>query len=177
MGNQFFCSSGPAVGHDQGPRPQSIVSGSFVGNFSQHPPPLPNFNVPPPNMSPMEFFRKVPPPNIRPQTHPMIPQQLQPNPLIPPPQQVPPPPLQSSQSQFFPPSQPTPSYTRLPPLPPFQANVTTPPLTQFSHSNPNPIQQQFPQSIQAAFPPQQNQFQFNTPPPNLNIAAAQQGNY
>ena len=176
MGNQFFCSSGPAVGQDQGPRPQSIVSGSFVGNFSQQPPPLPNFNVPPPNMSPMEFFRKVPPPNIRPQTHPMIPQQLQPNPLIPPPQQVPPPPLQSSQSQFFPPSQPTPSYTRLPPLPPFQANVTTPPLTQFSHSNPNPIQEQFPQSIQAAFPPQQNQFQFNTPPPNLNIAAAQQGN-
>ena len=176
MGNQFFCSSGPAVGQDQGPRPQSIVSGSFVGNFSQQPPPLPNFNVPPPNMSPMEFFRKVPPPNIRPQTHPMIPEQLQPNPLIPPPQQVPPPPLQSSQSQFFPPSQPTPSYTRLPPPPPFQANVTTPPTTQFSHSNPNPIQQQFPQSIQAAFPPQQNQFQFNTPPPNLNIAAAQQGN-
>ena len=109
MGNQFFCSSGPAVGHDQGPRPQSVVLGSFVGNFSQQ-------------------------------------------------------------------QQPTPSYTRLPPLPPFQANVTTPPPTQFSHSNPNPIQQQFPQSIQAAFPPQQNQFQFNTPPPNLNIAAAQQGN-
>lgn len=176
VGNQFFCSSGPTVGQDQGPRPQNIVSGNFLGNFSQQPPPLPNFNVPPPNMSPMEFFRKVPPPNLRQQTHPMIPQQLQPSPLIAPPQPVPPPPLQNNQSQFFPPSQPTPPYSRLPPPPPFQANVTTPPPTQFSHSNPNPIQQQFPQSMQAGFPPQQNQFQFNTPPPNLGITAAQQGN-
>ena len=79
-----------------------------MGNFSQQPLPLPNFKMPPPNMPPMEFFRKVLPPNILPQTHPMIPQQLQPNPPIPPPKQVPPPPLRSSQSQFFPPSQPTP---------------------------------------------------------------------
>ena len=79
-----------------------------MGNFSQQALPLPNFKMPPPNMPPMEFFRKVLPPNILLQTHPMIPQQLQPNPLIRPPQQVPPPPLRSSQSQFLPPSQPTP---------------------------------------------------------------------
>ena len=149
-----------------------------MGNFSQQPLPLPNFKKPLPNMPPMEFFRKVLPPNILLQTHPMIPQQLQPNPLIRPPQQVPPPPLRSSQSQFLPPSQPTPppSHSRLPPPLPFQTNVTTPPPTQFPDSYPNPIQQHFPQSTQAAFPPQQNQFRFNTPPPNLNIAAAQQGN-
>ena len=108
VGNQFLCSRWPAFGQDQGPRLQNKVSGRFVGNFSQQPLPLPNFKMPPPNMPPMEFFRKVLPPNILPQTHPMIPQQLQPNPPIPPPQQVPPPPLRSSQSQFFPPSQPTP---------------------------------------------------------------------
>lgn len=171
VGNQFYCG-GPTAGQDQGPRPQSVGPGNFAGNFPQQAPSLPNFNVPPPNMSPMDFFRKVPPPNFRQQTQPIIPQQPQQNPLIPP-QQVPPPPLQNNQSQFFPPTQPSP-YTRLPPPPPFQANVSTPPPSQFPQSN--PLQQQFPQSMQAGFPPQQNQFQFNSPLPNLGIAAAQPAN-
>ncbi|XP_078343740.1 histone-lysine N-methyltransferase SETD2-like isoform X2 [Oculina patagonica] len=170
QGNQFYCG-GPTIGQDQGPRPQHLGQGNFVGNFNPQGPALPNFNVPPPNMPPMEFFRKVPPPNFSQQNQPMMPQQPQQTPHIPP-QPVPPPPLQANQSQFFSPSQPPP-YTRLPPPPPFQANVSTPPPPQFQQ--PNVMQQQqHPRSMQPGFPPQQNQFPYNSPPPQLSIPPAQQ---
>lgn len=167
-GNQFYCG-GPNIGLDQGPRPQHMGPGNFVGNYPQQGPSMPNFNVPPPNIPPMDFFRKVPPPNFSQQNQPMLPQQPpQQTPHIPP-QSVPPPPLQGNQSQFFSPSQPSP-YTRLPPPPPFQGNVSTPPSSQFPQSN--TMQQQHPRSVQPSFPPQQNPYSYNSPPPHIGIPPA-----
>lgn len=173
VGNQFYCA-GPTIGQEQGPRPQQIGPSSFVGNLPQQGMSLPNFNVPPPNIPPMDFFRKVPPPNFPPQNQPMIPQQPQQTPHIPP-QPVPPPPLQGNQSQFFSPTQPLP-YTRLPPPPPFQANVSTPPAAQFQQPNIIQQQQQLPRSTQPSFPPQQSQYSYNSPTPaqQLSIPPVQQ---
>ena len=172
QGNQFYC--GGPMGLDQGPRPQNIGPGNFVGNFTQQGPSFPNFNVPPPNIPPMDFFRKVPPPNFPQQNQSLVMRQLQQNPLMPQ-QGVPPPPLQPNQSPaFFSPNQQSP-YNRIPPPPPFQANVPTPPSSQFPQST--AIQHQpIPQGVQAGFPPQQNQFPtFNSPAaPHLNIPPAQQ---
>ena len=171
VGNQFYCA-GPTIGQEQGPRPQQIGPSSFVGNLPQQGMSLPNFNVPPPNIPPMDFFRKVPPPNFPPQNQPVIPQQPQQTPHIPP-QPVPPPPLQGNQSQFFSPTQPLP-YTRLPPPPPFQANVSTPPAAQFQQPNIIQQQQQLPRSTQPSFPPQQSQYSYNSPTPQLSIPPVQQ---
>ena len=170
QGNKFYCG-GPTIGQDQGPRPQHI--NTFVGSFTPQGPSVPNFNVPPPNMPPMEFFRKVPPPNFQQHNQPMIPQQPQQSPHIPP-HSVPPPPLQGNQSQFFSPSQPPP-YTRLPPPPPFQANVSTPPPSQFPQPNIMPQQQLPARNMQPGFPPQQNQYSYSSPPPpQLSVPPAQQ---
>lgn len=163
QGNQFYCG-GPA-GLDQGPRPQNNMGpGNLVANFSQQGQSIPNFNVPPPSIPPMEFFRKIPPPNFPQQTQPLMMQNLQQNPLMPQ-QAVPPPPLQAHQPPFFPQS----PYSRLPPPPPFQANVPTPPSSQFTQ--PNVLQQQQSQGVQAGFPPQQNQFtSFSSPTaPHLSV--------
>ena len=171
QGNQFFC--GGPVGLDQGPRPQNMAPGNFVGNFSQQGPSFPNFNVPPPNIPPMDFFRKVPPPNFPQQNQALMMQQLQQNPLLLQ-QTVPPPPLQANQPPFFPPNQQSP-YNRLPPPPPFQSNVPTPPASQFPQTS-DVQQQQLPQGNQTAFPSQQNQFPaFNSPTaPHVDISPTKQ---
>lgn len=165
QGNQFFI--GGPTGLDQGPRPQNVGPGNFVGNFSQQGPPVPNFSVPPPNIPPMDFFRKFPPPNFPQQGQPSMMQNVPQNPLMPQ-QAVPPPSLQPNQPPFFSPNPQSP-YSRLPPPPPFQANLPTPP-SQFLQSNIMQQQQQ-PQNVQSTF-----QFpSFNSPAaPPLNMPPVQQ---
>ena len=156
QGNQF-CSGGV----NQTARPQNIGSSNFVGAYPQQGPSFPNFNLPPPNIPPLEFFRKIPPPNFPQQNQPLLIPQLPQNPLMPQ-QPVPPPPVPANQPPFFSPNQQAP-INRLPPPPPFQPSVSTPPPPQFPQSN--AIKQR--QLPQGGFPSQQNQL------PTFTSAAAQ----
>ena len=152
QGNQVFC--GGSLGLVQGPSPQNMVPGNLAGNISQQASSFPNFSVPPPNIPPLEFFRKIPPPNFPPQNQPVVMPQLPQNPLIPQ-QTVPLPHLQPNQPTFFPASQQAP-YNRLPPPPPpFQASLPVQPSSQFPQNSSMP---QLPQGTQSGFPSQQSQF-------------------
>lgn len=166
QGNQFYSG-----GVNPAPRPQNIGSSNFVGSFPQNGPSFPNFNVPPPNIPPLEFFRKIPPPNFPQQNQPLLIPQLPQNPLVPQ-QAVPPPPIPGNQPPFFAPNQQAP-INRLPPPPPFQPSISTPQTSQFPQSNAIKQQQQLPQG---GFPSQQKQLPaFSSPgAQHINIAPTQQ---
>lgn len=152
QGNQVYC--GGPLGLVQGPGPQNMVPGNPAGNISQQASSFPNFSVPPPNIPPLEFFRKIPPPNFPPQSQAVVIPQLPQNPLIPQ-QTVPLPHLQPNQPTFFPANQQAP-YNRLPPPPPpFQASLPVQPSSQFPQNSSMP---QLPQGTQSGFTSQQNQF-------------------
>ena len=159
QGMQYF----PGPVRDQASQPQNVATANFAGNFSSQVPPIPNFSVPPPNIPPAEFFRKVPPPNFQQQSQPVLPQTPQNVPL--PSQPIPPPPLPGNQPGFFSPVQPSP-FGRLPPAPPhpFQTGVSAAPPAHFTQSVSVPP----PQNVLPSFPAQQTQFpSFKSPPPPL----------
>lgn len=172
QGNQAFC--GGPMGLNQGPRPQNMVPGNLAGNMSQQAPSFPNFSVPPPNIPPMEFFRKIPPPNFPQQNQPVIVPQIQQNPVLPQ-QTLPLPHLPPNQPTFFPVNQ-QPPFNRLPPPPPFQSNISAQASPQFPQGNTLPQPQQLQQVMQSSFPSQPSKFPAlnSSTVPHLNILPAQQ---